>query len=65
MKEFGDSIGFHIRQQRNMSELVYDVAVGGTYIKAAIFSWGISDENLVVNVVGHLREQIQCTMTIP
>ena len=64
IKEFGAGIGFHTRQQKNMSEMVYDTSAGGTYIEGTIFPWGVSDEQLVMNVAGHLQDHIKCTKTI-
>ena len=57
-KEFGDSIGFQERHQKNMSELVYDTTAGGTYVEAAMSSLGISDEQLLMNVARRLKEHI-------
>ena len=43
-KEFGDDVRFHLQYQRNQSTLVYDNRAGFSYIEAAIYSWGVSDE---------------------
>ena len=46
-REFQDTIGFHIRYHKNDSSLVYDTAGGGSYIEAAINSWGITDKHRI------------------
>ena len=56
-KEFGDTIGFHNRFQKNQSCIVYDVSKGGGYIEAAINPWGISDDDLLRNVASRLRNK--------
>jgi len=56
-KEFGDSIGFHQRNQKNVSELVYDTSAGGTYVEAALSSLGVSNEQLIMNVAKRLKER--------
>ena len=40
-KEFKDKIGFHDRFHKNQSTIVYDTSAGGSYIEAAIYSWGV------------------------
>ena len=35
------AIGFKVRNEKNKSELMYDVTGGGDYIESAIFSLGI------------------------
>lgn len=65
MKEFEEDIGFHQRSQKNASELVFDKTAAGTYVEAALSSFGISDDQLVKNVAVRLREQVKATNTIP
>lgn len=65
IKEFGDDIAFHERRQKNASELVYDTRGAGSYLEAAISSLGVSDDQLVKNVAGRLRDQIIKTKTVP
>ena len=55
--EFKDKIGFHARFHKNQSTIVYDAPAGGSYIEAAIYSWGISDEQLLHNVARRLSEK--------
>jgi len=64
ISEFGDDIGFHERIQKNISELVYDKTAASTYIGAAISSFGISNDQLVMNVALRLKEQVMRTNTI-
>ena len=45
-KEFGKDIGFHVRTQKNVSELVYDTRAAGISIEVAISSLGVSDDQL-------------------
>ncbi len=63
-QEFGKYIGFHERNQKNESELVYDTAGAGTYIEAAISSLGVSNDQLLMNVAARLKEQVIGTDTI-
>ena len=42
----------------NESTIVYDASAGGTYIEAAIYSWGITDEQLMRNVANRLKEKL-------
>ena len=65
VREFGDSIGFHSKFQRNESEIVYDCSAGGSYIDAALSSIGISDEQLARNLAPRLSASIKETTTIP
>lgn len=47
-KEFGDKIGIYTnRFHKNQSGIVYDAALGGTFIEAALNGWGIDDEQLL------------------
>ena len=55
-KEFGDTIGFHNRFQKNQSCIVYDVLKGSCYIEA-INAWGIFDDDLLRNVASRLRNK--------
>jgi len=67
--EFWDDIGFHERIQKNISELIYDKTAAGRptymYVGAAISLWGISNDQLVMNVALRLKEQVMRTNTIP
>ena len=63
-KEFGESIGFHVRSQKNMSELVYDTTAGGTYIEAAMSSLGVSSDQLAMNVAARLRKEVLDTKSV-
>ena len=65
IKEFKNSIGFHARPQRNVSELVYDTSAGGSYIEAAITSMGVSDEQLMSNLMKRLIEEVKAVGTVP
>ena len=49
INEFGEGIGFYQRNQKNVSELVYDTTASGTYIGAAINSLGVSSDQLAMN----------------
>ena len=55
--EFKDNIGFLDRFHKNQSTIVYDASAGGSYIEAAIYYWGISDEQLLNNVARRLRKK--------
>ena len=46
-KEFGQSIGFHNRFQKNKSCIVFDVSKGYTYVEAAINFWSISEDDML------------------
>lgn len=65
LREFGDKIGFHVRPQKNESEVVYDTDGGASYIEATISSLGISNEQLVENVASKLRSEIKQMKPIP
>ena len=41
---------------KNRSTIVYNATAGGSYIEAAIYSWGVSDEQLLNNVARRLKE---------
>ena len=58
IREYGDLIGFRERNNKNKSELVYDVRGGGDYINIAITSLGISDQQLLQNVSSRIAENI-------
>ena len=65
IKEFGEGIGFHERHQKNVSELVYDTTAGGTYIKAAISSLGVSNDQLAKTFAKRLKEEVIGTIIVP
>ena len=44
--EYGDSIGFHVRHQKNESEVVHDKRNCSSYVEAAISCNEITDETL-------------------
>ena len=62
--EFGSRIGFHERYHRNKSTIVYDTSKGGSYIEAAIHSWGISDDQLLQNTSRRLRDSLKSFPTV-
>ena len=55
--KFCDNIGFHNRYIKNESTIVYDTSDGGSYIEAALYSWSISDEQLLHTCARRLREK--------
>jgi len=58
INEFKDKIGFHKRYQRNQSTIVYDASQGSSFIEAAIYTWGVSDEQLINTVARCLKSQM-------
>ena len=58
-KEFGDDIEFHSRYLTTQSTLVYGNKAGGCYIEAAIYSWGLSDEQLLNIVARRLNDRLR------
>ena len=56
--EFGNGIGFHARYLKNESTIVYDASQAGSYVESAIYSWGISDDQLFNTCARRLRERI-------
>ncbi|CAB3995671.1 Hypothetical predicted protein [Paramuricea clavata] len=65
INEYQDTIGFKERSEVNKSMWVYDVGGGGNYIEAAISSFGISDEQLLQNVIQRLSKKIKDTSSVP
>jgi hypothetical protein len=65
INEYQETIGFKERSGMNKSEWVYDVGGGGDYIKVAISSLGISDEQLLQNVASWLSKKIKDTSIVP
>jgi len=57
-KEFGENIGFHDRHRKNESTLVYDTSAGGSYTEAAIYSLGVSDDQLLNNVARRMKDAL-------
>ena len=61
IREYGDSIGFHVRHQKNESEVVYDRRNSSSYVEAAISCMGITDETLIKGyakrLVGKVKEK--------
>jgi len=58
IREFESRIGFYSRPQKNLSELVYDTSGSGSYVEVALFSIGISNEQLVQNMAEQLRKDL-------
>ena len=56
--KFCDNIGFHNRYIKNESTIVYDTSDGGSYIEAALYSWSISDDQLLHTCARRLREKL-------
>ena len=46
IREYGDSIGFHVQHQKNELEAVYGKRNSSSYVEAAISCMGITDETL-------------------
>lgn len=65
IREYGGTIGFKERHDKRKGEWVYDIAGGGSYIEAAISSLGISDEQLLQNLVSRLSDRVKETSTVP
>ena len=63
-QKFKGTISFHSFPQRNLSELVYDMSVGGYYVEAAFSSLGVSSGQLVCNVAEWLRDDIKSVKLI-
>ena len=59
VKAFKNKIGFHDHFVKNTSTIVYNASTGGSYIEAAINSWGVSDEQLLNTVARCLREKLK------
>ena len=57
-KEFKNKIGLHDSFVKNISTIVYNASAGGSYIEAAINSWGVSDEQLINTVARRLKEKL-------
>ncbi len=55
--QFSNQLGFHDRYHKNQSTLVYDVREGGTFIEAAINSWGVSNMQLLNAAARRLRHE--------
>ena len=47
IREYGDSIGFHVQHQKNELEAVYGKRNSSSYVEAAISCMGITDETLI------------------
>jgi len=58
-REFESRIGFYSHPQKNLSELVYDTSGSGSFVEAALFSIGISNEQLVQNMAEQFRKDIE------
>ena len=58
-QEFGKSIGFHNRSNKNESTIVYDVSKGGSFIESAINFWGISIDSMLKHIAKYMRENFR------
>ena len=58
-KESKTKIGFHDHFVKNTSTIVYNASASGSYIEAAINSWGVSDEQLLNTVARRLKEKLK------
>ena len=58
-KEFKDELGFHERYHHNQSTIVFKRGEGGSFIEAALYSWGISDEQIVNTAARRLKEHLK------
>ena len=56
IREYGDNTGFHVRHQKNKSEVVYDKRNSSSYVEAAISCMRIADETLI-KPIRHLPAQ--------
>ena len=63
--EYKDKIGFQERSAKKLGELVYDKKGGGDYIQYAVDSLGITDEQLIKNVVLRISKEIKETPELP
>ena len=63
--EYKDEIGFKERHIKKLSEWVYDTRGGGDYIQCVVNSLGITDEQLVKNVVPRIVKQIKDAPELP
>ena len=59
VNEWQVATGFKESIEKNKSQLLYDVAGGGDYIESAIFSLGISDDQLLENGSPRLSKKIR------
>ena len=59
IKEYEDDIGLHERPEKNKSKFVYDIKCGGNLIEAAVDSFGITDEQLILNLAPQLSRHIK------
>ena len=59
IKEYGDDIGFHERSEKNKSEFVYDTKCGANYVEAALNSFSITEEQLILNLAHWLSNHIK------
>ena len=57
-KEFNEKMGFHNRYHKNESTIVYDTSSGGSFVEAAIHSWGVGDEQLHNTVARRLKRNL-------
>ncbi|MES9882370.1 MAG: hypothetical protein ABW185_15975 [Sedimenticola sp.] len=64
VREFGVGIGFHTRPQKNQSEVVYDTGGCDSYVEAALSSLGVSNQLLVQNMAGRVRNEVKNTKTV-
>ena len=63
IKEYGDDIGFHETPEKNKSEFVNNTKGGSNYIKAVSDSFGITDDQSILNLAPQLSKHIRVTFT--
>ena len=56
---FGEEIGFHERYHKNESIIVFKRNAGGSFIEFAIYSWGISEEQILHTAAKRLRAHLK------
>ena len=58
IRDYGDSIGFHVRHQKNESEVAYEKRNRSSYVEAAISCMGIPDETLIKGCAKRLNGKV-------
>ena len=59
IKKYRDGIEFHERLEKNKSESVCNIKGGGNYVKAACSSFGITIEQLILNLAPRLSKHMK------
>ena len=59
IKEYGDDIGFHETPEKNKSEFVNNTKGGSNYVKAVSNSFGITDDQSILNLAPQLSKHIK------